>query len=215
MARMFAGMLEKEGFEVKCSDTLEAFADLEVLRGIDVIVPIWTMGELKKEFSANVVEAVADGTGLAGCHGGMCDAFRNDVNWQFMTGGNWVSHPGGGEVEYMVNVRNSSSPLVEGIADFKVKSEQYYLHVDPANEVLASTRFPQAAGFHSPNGVVDIPQAWTKRWGAGRVYYNALGHRPEVFDIPEAREMMRRGLLWAAEGKAIARREGLNAAMYH
>jgi type 1 glutamine amidotransferase len=207
---LFAEMLKREDFEVTLSDTLDSFADLDFLRSLDLIVPIWTMGQIDAKLSNNVVEAVADGTGLAGCHGGMCDAFRNDVTWQFMTGANWVSHPGGDSVEYTVNITNSSSPLVDGISDFKVKSEQYYLHIDPAIEVLATTRFPNAKWFHSSNREVDMPQVWTKRWGVGRVYYNALGHHADVFDIPEAKELMRRGLLWAAEGKSIARREGLN-----
>ena len=95
VAGVFKGILETESFEVEVSDTLEVFADQEKIRALDLIVPIWTMGELSRELVEPVVEAVADGTGLAGCHGGMCDAFRNNVQWQFMTGGNWVSHPGG------------------------------------------------------------------------------------------------------------------------
>jgi type 1 glutamine amidotransferase len=142
------------------------------------------------------------------CHGGMCDAFRNCVQWQFMTGGNWVSHPGGDGVEYMINIKKGSSPIVEGIEDFPVKSEQYYLHVDPAVEVLATTRFPIVDGPHATNGQVDVPQIWTKRWGAGRVFYNALGHHADIFEIEPALEIMRRGFLWAAEGKEIAKKEG-------
>ena len=214
VSERFAEILEKERFSVTRSDSLEAFADVEALRALDLIIPIWTMGEIKEEWADNVINAVADGTGLAGCHGGMCDAFRNHVTWQFMTGANWVSHPGGADVEYRVHIRNTSSPLVEGIPDFTVKSEQYYLHVDPAIEVLATTRFPLATWFHSSNREVDIPQAWTKRWGVGRVYYNALGHHADIFDLPEAHEMMRRGFLWAAEGKTAARRDGLSGDSY-
>jgi type 1 glutamine amidotransferase len=151
---------------------------------------------------------------MAGCHGGMCDAFRESVLWEFLTGGTWVSHPGGDGVEYTVNVKQSSSALVAGIPDFKVSSEQYYLHVDPAVEVLATTRFPTVKWYHSPNGAVDMPVVWTKRWGLGRVYYNSLGHHADIFDIPEALEMMRRGFLWAAEGKDIAIEEGLDSSIY-
>lgn len=166
------------------------------------------MGKITNEQMWPVVEAVASGVGLAGCHGGMCDAFRECVQWQFMTGGNWVSHPGGDGVEYVVNIKKGSSPIVEGIEDFTVKSEQYYLHVDPAVEVLATTRFPVVDGPHATNGQVDAPQIWTKRWGAGRVFYSALGHHADIFDIEPALEIMRRGFIWAAEGKAIAQKEG-------
>jgi type 1 glutamine amidotransferase len=197
-AEIFAGWLHEEGFEVELSDSLDAFDSLESLQSLNLIVPVWTMGKIAKEQSANVCAAVAGGVGIAGCHGGMCDSFREDTDWQFMTGGQWVSHPGNDGVRYRVHIRNSSSPIVEGIGDFEVCSEQYYLHVDPAVEVLASTSFPVAPGPHEANRRVDMPQVWTKRWGKGRVFYNALGHQPDIWQIPEAALLMKRGLLWAA-----------------
>ena len=197
-ADLFASWLNEDDFQVDVSDSLKAFEDEGNLKACDLIVPIWTMGEITADQSANVTAAVAEGSGIAGCHGGMCDAFRKDVNWQFMTGGSWVSHPGNAEVTYKVNISNSSSLITVGIEDFQITSEQYYMHVDPAIEVLATTRFPVADGLHVPNGQVDIPQVWTKRWGKGRVFYNALGHQPDTWDIPEALVLMRRGLRWAA-----------------
>jgi type 1 glutamine amidotransferase len=142
---------------------------------------------------------------MAGNHGGMCDAFRENVEWQFITGANWVSHPGG-IVDYTVEIcRNSSSPIVEGLENFHVRSEQYYLHVDPAIEVLATTRFPNIRYYHAANKAIDMPVAWTKKWGHGRVFYCSLGHTDNVFDdSPTAQEIMRRGFLWAIEGKDIA-----------
>ncbi|MCF6514544.1 hypothetical protein E9564_22690, partial [Blastococcus sp. MG754427] len=120
--------------------------------------PIWTMGEISNEQLQPVLKAVAAGVGLAGCHGGMCDSFRNSVEWQFMTGSQWVAHPFNDGVDYVVNmVQSSSSPLIEGIKDFKVKSEQYYLHVDPCINVLATTTFPISEGPHSANGVITVP----------------------------------------------------------
>ena len=205
-----AALLRAAEFEVEVSESLDSLADASVLKALDLIVPIWTMGSLDNEKAEAVSEAVAAGVGIAGCHGGMCDAFRENVLWQFITGGNWVAHPGGDGVEYVVNVRQSSSPLVDGIADFTVSSEQYYLHVDPAVEVLATTRFPTVTWYHSANGEVDMPVVWTKRWGHGRVFYNSLGHHADIFDIPDAREIMRRGLLWAADGKRIAVEQGLD-----
>jgi type 1 glutamine amidotransferase len=201
VAEVFADVLRQEQFEVEISDTLEAFADAEKLLDLDLIVPVWTMGDIDQTLVDNVSAAVQNGTGLAGCHGGMCDSFRNNVDWQFMTGGQWVAHPGNDGVEYTVNIRQSSSSLVDGIADFSVKSEQYYLHVDPAIEVLATTRFPVTDGPHASNGAVDMPVVWTKRWGAGRVYYNSLGHHADIVEQSQVKELMRRGLLWAADGK--------------
>ena len=168
-------------------------------------MPLWTMGQIEQELVNNVSAAVQGGVGLAGLHGGMCDAFRNNVDWQFMTGGQWVAHPGNDGVEYMVNMKRGSSPLFEHIEDFQVKSEQYYLHVDPAVEVLATTRFPIVSGPHAANGPVDMPVAWTKRWGAGRVFYNSLGHHADIVDMKPVTEMMRSGFLWTAAGKELAK----------
>ena len=200
VALRFAGMLDEAGYAVEVYNGKDCLADGEKLKGYDLIVPSWTMGTIDGQLVKNVSEAVAAGTGLAGCHGGMCDAFRESTDWQFMTGSQWVAHPGGGGVTYTVNVRKGSSPIVEGIEDFTVTSEQYYLHVDPAVEVLAATRFPSVAA----NKPVDMPVAYTKFWGLGRVFYLSLGHHADVFDIPEAGLLMRRGLIWAAEGKAYA-----------
>jgi uncharacterized protein len=204
VAGIFKDVLEKENFAVEVSDTLQAFADGEKLKSLDLIIPVWTMDRIDQQLVNNVSAAIQSGVGLAGCHGGMCDAFRDNVDWQFMTGGQWVAHPGNDGVEYVVNIVNTSSELVAGIEDFTVKSEQYYLHVDPAVEVLATTRFPTVPGPHSLNKIVDMPVAWTKRWGVGRVYYNSLGHQANIIDMPQAKEMMRRGFLWCAEGKALA-----------
>lgn len=203
VAQIFAAICKEGGLDPVVTDTLEVFDDAEGLRDYDLIVPVWTMSELSREAATNVSEAVARGTGLAGCHGGMCDAFRSNVLWQFMTGANWVAHPGGDGVDYTVEI-TSDDPLVAGIGDFEVSSEQYYLHVDPANNVLATTRFPTVTWYHSANPPADVPVAWTRAWGEGRVYYNALGHKANVIADGPAHEMLRRGLLWAAEGKALA-----------
>ena len=216
-SKRFAGLLEKNGIAVEIYDTTDCLADFEKLLTYDLIVACWTGGELKWEYSQNVSEAVARGVGLAGCHGGMCDAFRNDTNWQFMTGGQWVSHPGGDGVEYTVNIRRGTSPLVEGLEDFTVKSEHYYLHVDPAIEVLATTRFPNANVnyYHSANKPIDMPVIWTKYWGLGRVFYNSLGHHDDVFvNSPNAEILMERGMVWAAGGKEYNEKNGLTVDRY-
>lgn len=214
VSQTFAKILRAEGFNVEISDTLDSFLDAEKLKSLHIIVPVWTMDKITREQLQPVIEAVASGVGIAGCHGGMCDSFRDSVEWQFMTGGQWVSHPGGDGVEYMVNIKRCSSPIVEGLEDFMVKSEHYYLHVDPAIEVLATTRFPSVTWYHSSNGQVDMPVVWTKRWGHGRVFYNSLGHHADVFDNPAAFELMKRGLIWAAEGKDIAVEKGLKTEVF-
>ncbi|MDR1570773.1 MAG: ThuA domain-containing protein [Oscillospiraceae bacterium] len=215
VSRRFADILEKRGFDVERTDSLEPLADIDKLLALDLLVPCWTGGTLERESSRNVAKAVGEGVGMAGCHGGMCDSFRQDTEWQFITGGQWVSHPGGDGVEYTVNIRHGSSPLVEGLDDFQVKSEHYYLHVDPSVEVLATTRFPNITYYHISNKPIDMPVVWTKYWGLGRVFYNSLGHHNDVFDAsPNALALMERGMLWAADGKRYAIEHGLTTARF-
>ncbi len=195
---VFEKLLKGEGFEVDIVEDLDVFADLDNLMEYSLLIPVYTMSEIKPEYVDNICTAVEKGVGMAGCHGGMCDSFRNSTKWQFLTGSQWVEHPGNDGVEYEVNIiKSSSSPIVEGINDFKVKTEHYYLHLDPAVNVLATTAFPLVPGPHSANGPVLMPVTYTKKWGEGRIFYTSLGHHADVFDTPEASEMMRRGFLWA------------------
>jgi len=211
----FAEMLEKNSFAVDRVEGTEALEDGEKLLTYDLIVPCMTMSTLPRACEKKISYAVSRGVGLAGCHGGMCDAFRNSTEWQFITGGQWVAHPGNDGVKYTVNIRRGSSPIIDGIEDFEIISEQYYLHVDPSIEVLATTRFPLANGYHAANKPVDMPVAWTKYWGLGRVYYCSLGHNDGVFAAsPSACLLMERGMLWAAEGKAYAAERGLQIDRY-
>lgn len=208
----FAGLMEKHDYQVEIADSLECLGDLEALKALDLIVACWTMDSIDPQLVKNIAEAVGSGVGLAGCHGGMCDAFRQDTEWQFITGGQWVSHPGGDGIDYTVNICKGSSVITEGLEDFPVCSEQYYLHIDPAIDVLATTRFPVVSYYHITNKPVDMPVAWTKFWGNGRVFYTSLGHHDDVFDkSPNAQILMERGMLWAAEGKVIAAEKGLSA----
>lgn len=194
----FGRIMEKNGYNVTISDTLEILSQKDSLMEYDLIIPCWTMGEIDHKYTLNVMEAVASGVGLAGCHGGMDDAFRNDTDWQFMTGAQWVSHPGCDGINYRVNICRGSSPITEGLEDFDVCSEQYYLHIDPAIEVLATTRFPVYKDFHVTNKPVDMPVAYTKFWGKGRIFYSSLGHHDDIFDkYPSAEVLMERGMLWA------------------
>ena len=135
--------------------------------------------------------------GIAGCHGGMCDAFRDSTEWQFLTGGQFVAHPGGDGTGYTVNIAPKKAPLPNGLPDFEVSSEQYYMHVDPAVKVLATTKFPTVNGPHAPNGPVDMPVIWTKLFGKGKVFYCSLGHNAKIVAMPQVTEIMRRGFVWA------------------
>ena len=214
-SKRFARLLNEEGVQTEIYDTLDCLADAEKLLDYDLFVACWTMGDIKGEYCNNISNAIAHGAGIAGCHGGMCDSFRQSTQWQFITGGQWVEHPGGDGTPYMVNICHGSSPIIEGLEDFPVSSEQYYVHIDPAIEVLATTRFPQVNGYYAANKVVDVPVVWTKYWGLGRVFYTSLGHHDDVFDkSPTSEVIMKRGMMWAIEGKQYAKDHGLTIDKY-
>jgi uncharacterized protein len=193
-ADIVRGILQNNGFEVRVETQTAAFAD-PALAQLDLIVPIYTMSKIEKTECANLTAAVRSGVGLAGFHGGMCDSFRDSVEYQFMTGGQWVAHPGN-VIDYRVNISKPDDPVMAGLADFDYRSEQYYMHVDPSNEVLATTTF---SGEHADwiKGVV-MPVAWKRRHGQGRVFYSALGHVAAEFQVPQMRTIFERGMLWAA-----------------
>ncbi len=190
-------LLEKHGFAVRVEQGTAAFAD-PAIHDLSLIVPVITMSVVEKPEVENLCAAVRGGVGLAGMHGLMCDAFRNETEYQFMTGGQWVSHPGN-IIDYRVDVTRPDDPIMQGIESFAYRSEQYYMHVDPMNEVLATTTFD---GSHADwiKGVT-MPVAWKKVYGKGRVFYSALGHTADEFAVPEMKTMFERGLLWAARSK--------------
>ncbi len=197
VAEVFRRVLMEDGFDVESSDSLDAFRDEAKLRALNLIVPHWTMGAIREDQLRPVLNAVEAGVGIAGCHGGMCDAFRDATEWHFMTGGQWVAHPGNDGTRYRVTIGPTPSPITQGVDDFDVMSEQYYLHVDPAVKVLATTRFPIADGPHAANGPVDVPVLWTKRYGKGRVFYSSIGHTPAAVAAEPHLTLLRRGFRWA------------------
>lgn len=194
----FVPGLEADGFDVTLTDTLAVYEDAATLAASDLIVQCWTMGEITAEQAGGLADAVAAGTGLAGWHGGLCDSFRASPDYQLLTGGQWVAHPGG-QIDYAVDIRPEAAtdPIVAGLGRFEIHSEQYYLHVDPGNEVLATTTFGAHPEAPAVEGVV-MPVVWKRQWGRGRVFYCSLGHSPADFDVPEAATIIERGLRWAS-----------------
>jgi uncharacterized protein len=193
---IFAPVLRNEGFDVTVSDTMDAYLDADRMKSYSLIVPLWTMGQITGEQEKGLLDAIKSGVGIAGWHGGMGDSFRNNTGYQFMVGGQWVEHPGG-IIDYTVNITKPDDPIVAGLSDFNMHSEQYYMHTDPGNEVIATTvvsgdTYPWVAG-------TVMPVVWKRMYGAGRVFYSSLGHVAADFQVAENKEIIRRGMLWAAK----------------
>ena len=193
---IFIPFLRKQGFEVEVADTMDVYLDADRMKQLNLVVPCWTMGEITREQSRGLLGAIRSGVGIAGWHGGMCDSFRENTEYQFMTGGQWVAHPGG-IVRYKVKITKPGDPIVKDIGDFYVRSEQYYMHTDPGNDVLATTTF---SGRHDNipwiKGTI-MPVIWKRRYGKARVFYSSLGHTAEEFSHPPIFKIMKRGILWA------------------
>lgn len=193
-AAIYRRWLHEDGYSVRTATETSAFADPSIHQ-LSLIVPIFTMSKIEKDELENLTKAVEGGVGLAGHHGGMSDAFRDAVDYQFMVGGQWVAHPGN-IIDYTVDVADPLDPIMAGIKSFAYRSEQYYMHVDPSNQVLATTTF---SGEHASwiEGVV-MPVAWKRMHGKGRVFHSTLGHVAKEFEVREMATMMRRGMNWAA-----------------
>ncbi len=192
---IFAPWLREQGFDVEISNSLDSYLDAAKLKSLDLIVQSVTQAAITPEQEKGLLDAVMGGIGIAGWHGGLADSFRSSVNYEYMIGGQWVAHPGG-VIDYEVNIADPMDPITAGLTDFKMHSEQYYMQVDPNNKVLATTRF---SGQYDRwiKGVV-MPVVWKKPFGKGRVFYTSLGHVASDFDVPQVREIVKRGILWAA-----------------
>jgi hypothetical protein len=194
-SELFANILKNEGYDAEISATLDSYLDLDALKSLNLIVPVWTMSTITNAQENGLLAAIESGVGVAGWHGSMADSFRNNTRYQFMVGGQWVAHPGN-IIDYTVNITAKDDPIMAGLNDFKMHSEQYYMHVDPSNRVLATTTFDTT--YHDWIAGTVMPVVWKRRWGNGRVFYCSLGHTVADFDVPEAHEIVRRGMLWAS-----------------
>ena len=194
-SEIVAADLRVAGFSVELSGKLDVLLDEARLKTFDLIVPNWTMGQLTGDQEGALVRAIESGVGLGGFHGGMGDAFRGNTGYQFMVGGQFVAHPDNHR-DYTVEIVKRDDPIVAGLKDFSITTEQYYMHVDPSNDVLATTTF-QTKSASWVNGTV-MPVAWKRMYGKGRVFYQSIGHNAKEFGIPEVREITKRGLIWAA-----------------
>ena len=193
----FAPFLQENGFEVRIENNLDVYTESDYMNSLSLVVPIWTMGTISSEQEKGLLGAVKSGVGLAGWHGGTGDAFRNNPSYQWMIGGQWVAHPGN-IINYTVKISDVDHAITRGLSDFAMQSEQYYMHVDPGNTVLATTSFDGTQEGASWIADTVMPVLWTRMWGTGRVFYSSLGHVSADFEVFEAAETVRRGMMWAA-----------------
>ncbi len=188
--------MESEGARVISSNNLDVYTNDSLMSAIDLIVQTWTMGSITPDQERGLLKAVSEGKGIAGWHGGTADSFRNNTDYQFMIGGQWVAHPAN-IIDYDVQICKKKDYIMRGIKKFQMHSEQYYMHVDPNVEVIATTTFLNNPAAPWINGRT-MPVVWKTTYGKGKVFYSSLAHVANDFCVPEVLEIMKRGIRWAA-----------------
>jgi type 1 glutamine amidotransferase len=194
----FIPFLTEHGFSVDVHDSLDVYADSDELARTDLVVQCWTQGTATDEQVNGLSAAVRRGTGLAGWHGGIVDSFRASPDYLHLTGGQWAAHPGG-FVDYEVSVvpERAEHPVVIGLSRWDQHTEQYWTLTDALNDVLVTSLFRVGADTPWREEMV-APAVWTRLWGEGKVFVSTIGHRPQDLDVPQARTLTERGLLWAS-----------------
>ena len=201
-SEFWAKKLIEDGFEVERVNSTYPLCDPDQLRSYSLIILSWSEEHIIREQALNLIDAVGyGGVGLAGYHE-MSTAFRQ-YDWHFLLGSFMATHPGLAankqKERHIVNICKPDDPIMQGISSFEHVSEQFYLlhDGDNLNEVLADTviansDYPWIKGLRSP-------LAYKRKFGAGRIFYSALGHFPEEFEMENVFTIMHRGMLWAAK----------------
>lgn len=206
----FIPFLESRGYRIRVEESTAVYADADYMPTVDLIVQANTMNTIDPVELAGLVAAVANGAGMAGWHGGIADSYRNSADYLHMIGGQFAHHAG---IEPELRTGEQSDnylthtisivpdkrehPIVAGLPDFELTTEQYWVLSDSYNEVLATTTVASRP-FDAWREPVVSPSVWTRRWGTGRIFVCTAGHRVEVLDNTHVRTIIERGLLWAS-----------------
>jgi type 1 glutamine amidotransferase len=207
----FRPFLESEGFSVRVEESTAVYADPEYLHAVDLIVQCVTMSSIEDAELRGLEAAVRGGTGLGGWHGGIADSFRGASDYLHLIGGQFATHPARDDAgidergpqrnyrRHAIEIAPSAAdhPIMAGLADFELETEQYWVLTDGYNDVLATTTHPARPGTPWSRPVT-CPAVWTRNWGEGRVFVATPGHQPEILRHPTVRTIVERGLLWAA-----------------
>ncbi|SDD51780.1 hypothetical protein SAMN05216410_3412 [Sanguibacter gelidistatuariae] len=197
---LFVPHLIEAGFDVIVENSLEVYADAELMAGLDLIVQCWTMGEILPDELRGLRTAVAAGTGFAGWHGGIIDSFRLATDYLQMMGAQFAAHPGD-LLDHTITVQpdRADHPVVAGISSITLHSEQYWVLTDAAIDVLATTQIHPRPGDPWTDPLT-CPAIWTRTWGEGRIFVCAPGHHMADLVNPDLRAVIERGMVWASRG---------------
>ncbi|RXZ68252.1 ThuA domain-containing protein [Agromyces albus] len=207
---LFIPFLEANDYDVQVEESPEIYADAAAMATVDLIVQSVTMSEITHEQVMGLRAAVAAGTGLTGWHGGIADSFRASSDYLQLVGGQFATHPSkepsqlreGSEennyLSYTVDITDLGRrhPITEGIDDFELTTEQYWVLHDDLIDVLATTTHP-VQPWHPWHRPITSPAIWTRLWGDGRIVVTTPGHSPDILRDANVRTVIERGMLWA------------------
>lgn len=207
----FLPFLAEHGYDTRVEDTSAVYADADYMATVDLIVQTNTMNKIDDGELRGLITAVENGTGMAGWHGGIADSYRNSSDYLQFIGGQFATHPtkaprdelpGDGTdcfVRHTIEIvpERADHPIVAGIEDFELTTEQYWVLSDDYNDVLATTTIP-VTSYHAWHRPVTSPAVWTRLWGQGRIFVATPGHDVGVLADPNVRTIIERGLLWAS-----------------
>jgi type 1 glutamine amidotransferase len=207
---LFIPFLESHDYDVRVEESPELYADADAMAQIDLIVQSMTMSEITNEQVMGLHRAVAAGTGLTGWHGGIADSYRGSSDYLQLVGGQFATHPskepsqlheGSQENNYLpytveMTELGRRHPITEGIDDFELTTEQYWVLHDDLIDVLATTTHP-VRPWHPWHRPITSPAIWTRLWGDGRIVVTTPGHNLDVLQHPSVRTVIERGMLWA------------------
>ena len=207
---LFLPFLRENGFDTRVEEGTAVYADEAFMDTVDLVVQVNTMNTIEDAEFRGLQRAVINGTGMAGWHGGIADSYRNNADYLHMIGGQFAHHAGKDPAErvgdqsdnyipYTVHITDygRTHPITQGIDDFDLVTEQYWVLSDEYNDVLATTT-QSVRPWDAWNRPVTAPAIWTRQWGNGRIFVSAPGHRLEIVESQPVRTIIERGMLWAS-----------------
>jgi uncharacterized protein len=166
------------------------------LAGVDAVFFANTTGNLEIADMTAFLAWIRDGKAFLGSHSAT-DTYHESPDYLAMIGGEFTTH--GAIVDAEIRVNDASNPAVAHLAPrFRMTDEWYrFRPAGTGQTVLLSFDRNPADGVGTAGDAVDLPLAWSKPYGSGRVFYTALGHRSEVWNDSRFRVHLREALRWA------------------
>jgi type 1 glutamine amidotransferase len=114
-----------------------------------------------------------------------------------LVGASFINHPPHGPFE--VRVADPDHPITRGLPPTMQIEDECYRSDYPDRAALHVLQTS-----HHTAGIDGEPSSWVREIGRGRLFYSALGHDARSFPNPELRELLSRGIRWAAGLEPVA-----------